>query len=483
MPAKGQSRIAASFDYGSIGVPYGVGYYRSAARPQQVDRQKWRNNYARMSVRDLIATCRRAAEHNWFLRPVLETRAAVHAAGFRMMRARGGDALPNYDFQSLAEDLIAEDLVSSNLVCLWRKGVKNPVVTVLDAERVELRQVGGLEEIRVSFSQDVRMRANLDLRKQYESALGKRMVDCMCHGKELSVIKDDDDEWNFAVLPGGKRRGCLTVPEVVPVLDDLDMIELAKVGDWNLLWKRKDVIRLWKKGYKVTSGQGAGTESVNITSKQVTEIGDGAAKINGPVDIPANHDVTSEYLLISPDELAPKHLEGAIDRLMMFGGIESVVLLGSFSQQNGAAPSLMRNARARAARSRSRVERMLRMILAEEEFAEMGLAADHAVRWSRAPLHSVEELRQLVSGTGDGVASPQTRRDWLDLDNEAEGERHREAQDNWRDYVPIFESSQSLVSAAFPDVYPAAKTGGEGGEGGEGGGGGEPGRPSEAPPA
>lgn len=482
MPRKGQSRIAANFDYLGGNIPYGVGYCRSGGRPQQVDRQKFRNNYARMDIRDLIATARRAAEHNWFLRPVLDVRAGVHSQGFRMIdSASGSDVdLRGYDLQGLVEDLIQEDLVASNMVCLWRKGEDSPPVTVLDSERVRYRQVGGLEEIRISFSADRLMKANRALEDQYIKTLGRKMYDCMCSGNEMVIIKDHDDDWNFAVLPGGKRRGCLTVPETASVLDDLDMLELAKVGDWNLLWKRKDVMRFWKKGYKVTSGPGAGTESVNITKSQVTEIGEGAKQINGPVDIPMNHDVSAEYLTISPDELEGKHLQGSIDRLMLFGGIEAVVMLGSFSQQNGAAPSLMRNARARASRSRDRVERMLRQILSSEEFASFPMLDQIKFRWSQAPLRSVDEIAKMVQTTGGGIASNQTRREWFDLDNEVEGERMLQMRGDWEKYVPVFEPSQSLVQMAFPGIYGKANTSTSSSSSSTSG---DPGRPGGSDPA
>lgn len=481
MPAKGQSLVAASFGYLKGLINPGTLGYVPSKRGQLISTQRFRNNYAPMNFREQAATCRMAADHNWFLRPVLSLRAAVHGAGFALVDPPdGGDGvmLDGYDVGALVDDILHEDLVTGNLVALWRKDQDAPPVTIIDAERVEYRSVGGVETLHMSFAADKLMRnSGAQLRYSYQTSLGNRMFQAMCDGKPITIVKGQDKEWNFAVLPGGKRRGRLTVPELVSVLDDIDMIELAKVGDWNLLWKRKDVIRFWTKGYAVKSGGGAGTESVNITKAQIKELGEGAKEINGPVDIPRNHDLSAEYLTIHPDMLEPKHTAGVIERLLHFGGPEAVALFGSFSQQNGAAPSLMRNARARANVARNRAEKFLHMILSEEEFDSLGYASPDQnlrARWSMRPLHSIDELTRIVKETAGGVASPQTRRDLMDLDDAQESQRMRAAAENWQGYVPPFESAQGLVASAYPDIYPDAPKNVPPGSGGEAG------RPSAA---
>lgn len=463
MSSKGQSIIAASFEYlkGIIN-PASLGYVPSK-RATLLSAQKFRNNYAAMEFREQAATCRMAAEVNWFLRPVVDLRAAVHAAGFGIVGLQEGSEAPRYDFAALVDDLIQEDLVTSNLICLWRKGEDMPQVSVLDAERCMYRAAGGVETLHLSLPADALMKgASPELKALYREQLGARMFEAMCNGRGITIIKGKDAEWNFAVLAGGKRRGGLTTPQLVSVLDDIDQMELAKVGDWNLLWKRKEVIRFWKKGYAVKSGGGAGIESVNISKAHIKQLGEGAKEINGPSDIPVNHDVETSYLTIGPEQLEAKHLEGIIDRLLHFGGPEAVALFGSFSQQNGAAPSLMRNARVRASVARSRVERMLGMLLTEPEFSSFGIrsAADLRVRWSQRPLHSIDELTKLVKETAGGVASPQTRREMLDLDDAFETERMKSAAGDWEGYVPVFEASQGLLREARPEIYrgqPAAQ--------------------------
>lgn len=441
--------------------------YSRDGRLSLVDQQKFRNNWSRAVLRDQFSVCRRYASANWFLSAVLPVRHAVHVSGFRL---EGGS---EYDVASLVDDIAWEDMTTSNVVCLWRRSQTLPIVTVLDAERCGYRSVGGIERIQLQCSKDPVMAADQQNKSKYIESLGEKMYEAMLHGNSYTILKGIDTDWNFEVMTIGKRRGTFANPELIPVIDTLDYLELMGVGDWNHAWFRKDVIRWIKKGYAVTQGQGAGLNSVDITPTQVKEIGEGFAKVNGPQTSPMNHDVHLGYLTMGPENFDPKMVEAAIDRLMVFGSIEAVALFTSFSQQNGAAPSLMRNARASAIQRRARIERLLRRIFSHPEF-EGVMEKSTRFHWSVKSLYSVDELMAMVRGTSDGIASPQTRRAMLDLDNERECELMREAHANRDDYTPPFEPKQGLLPAIFPQELGAP-------DGSPGAGdAGDPGRPADS---
>lgn len=469
----GAGQVAAGFEYlsgSAMCLP--VSPIGANGRRTLIDLQRFRNNYALMPLRRQMSHCRLMAGLNWFLRGVLPVR---HAATVDGCVVRGEDGSePEYDFAGVISDAMWEELTSSNVVGLWRKGVEFPQISVPDAERIDYEQVGGVEVIRLNCGggmrriQDMRSDTARKIREKLVDNLGERMANAYIRGGEVEIVKGMDEDWDFEVMhPPGKRDGNFVRPEIVPILDSLDFLELMGVGDWNLAWARKDVIRTIHKGY-VPTGTLAEMGPVNISKPQIQQLGEGFGKVSGNANMPLNHDVKLGYLGVEPDAIKPEQVASHIDRIMVFGGMEAVILLGGFSQQNGASPSLMRNMRMRVLERRVRMERWLRAIGAADEFAGLGKLS---VEWSLRGLHSVEELMALVRGTADGTASPQTRRRWLDLDDAEEVANMEAAHENREGYVPPYEHGQGLLPSMFPLEFPGAQ--GVGGDGPPG----EPGRP------
>ena len=425
-------QIAASFEYcrPGAGIGYGVNAYSSRGRPAMIQLQKYRNNYSVMDRRDVASTARALADSNWFLRGVLPLRHGSQTDGFTVCTA-DGSAMPAdaYDFHRLMGDVFWEDLRTSNAVALWRKGVQNPSVSILKGEQVEFHSFGGVQVLRFQVSNGFsRSGMTQQVRDAIVQSLGTKMGNAHISGGRVEIVKSldgvgGDEEWDFAIMPGGESQSLIR-PEIESIMDPLDFLELMTIGDWNLGWARKDVVRLIKKGYK-GSGTSGSLNGVDISPGQIKSLGDGWSKLNGYANIPANHDVDPSYLTLAPENFDPKQVESAIDKLKMYGGIESAVLLGGFSQQNGAAPTLMRHARVSAWARRARVARFLKEIFSADEFAGVLQQAGGELKckWSDRTLYSVEELLSMVTKTADGVASTRTRRELLDLDHTRESDR------------------------------------------------------------
>jgi hypothetical protein len=471
--------VASMFDWalGGLGGWLAVGIYTSRGRRAMIDKQKFRNNYAAMSLRDLFCVCRRVAKSHWFVRPVLALRHASHTDGFQAVDGEGEAIDPQaYDFSGLVSDIAWEDLRSSNVIAIWKKGgTTTPDIAILKAEQVDYRHVGGLEIIRIQYSNELgRCGLSLDTRNTITERLGQRMADAQLLGKSIEIVKGLDEEWDFEVMTGGPRGDGLEQPEIESILDTIDFLDLMGIGDWNIGWFRKDFARLLRKGYKGTSGAGP-TAGVDITKPEVKEIGDGLSKMSGNANLVMNHDMDLGYLGVDPKNIDPESIKSAIDRLMMFGGIEGAVLIGGFSQQNGAAPTLMRNARASAFARRKRIARFIAAIFGNAEFKSVLDQANGGIHceWSDRTLYSVDELLAMATRTADGVASTRTRRERLGLDNDREGKRLKAEHADRTAYAPSFEAKQGLLPAMFPDELGGATappvdptTGGDGGEGG-----------------
>lgn len=456
------ARVAASFDYsgpraGGVRNPI---WLDPKGGTTLIDSCKGRNNYYKMTGAVQASICRRMVERNWFLRSVIPRRIETTIAGFDAIDADGVSMKGQYDFLSLVNDILWEELTTSNVVCMWRKDEDLPVITTLDMESVVYSSSGGIERITITYAADPVMAKDTANAADFKKELGPDMYKAITKGGDVTIIKGDkgDKFWDFEVLTGGKRRGVFMIPELVPILDVLDFLELMGVGDWNIAWFRKDIIRQWKKGYPVKNGQGAGVNSVDITTKEIKELGEGSAKINGASNVPMNHDLDASYLTTPSDAFDPKQVEAAIDKLLQFGGMEAVVLLGSFSQQNGAAPSLMHLSRITALARRARIEGFLTRIFRADAFISLDwkTAPDAQGRvnprfhWSVKSLYSMAELLEMSKSTNDGTCSTQTRRELLDLDNDQEVVRLKAEHKDRSGYAPPFEAGQALLPAMFP---------------------------------
>ncbi len=451
---RAMDKVVAGFDQPS-GVNRAV-WLGGRGRLTMVDEQKFRNNYQRASLKEQMSLCRRVVKYSGLLRPIVGMRAASFGSGFQLLSGRKS-APEVKSFATMMRAAMYESLVTSNVVALWRKGEVNPPISILNTEQAAYSSVGGIEKLTLSIAMDplVANERNQLVADAYRRNLGEKMYKAYREGGNVTITRGFDDEWDFRVLTDGKWQGCFEVPELVGLLDTIDFLELMGVGDWNLANFRKDVIRTIKKGYKGTGSGGLANE-VNMTDPERTQLGEGFSTVKGNVNIAMNHDVDLGYLLMPSDAFDPKQTKNAIDRLLLYGGIEAVVMLGSFSQQNGAAPSLMRNHRTAALDKRGCLEEFCESILEAREFAPL-VTKTHKIDWSVKSLYSIEEIMAMVSGTADGIASPQTRRGWLDLDDGEESRLMQDANKRKEDFTPPFEGKQGLLGDK------TAKAPGEGG--------------------
>lgn len=474
---KDEEQVAASFAYmGQLVSVTGTPSSYSRGRRKMVEYQKFRNNYAAMDLRSVCAAARHFCERNWFLRPVTDLRQKRTMDGFVACDEKG-KPLPadSYAFASLAHDIAWAELKTSSVIAIWRKGVESPIVSILASESVEYDVVGGIEILRLHCAAPRLNSGKVPkaVREKLVEDLGAKMARVQISGGTYEIVKGLDEDWDFEVMADGAECGCLLRPAVESILDSLDFLELMNVGDWNLAWFRKDVLRLAKKGYKGTGGAGV-TGGVDITKPQIKSIGDGMGKISGNANIPVNHDVDFSYLTLGPESFKPDQVETHIDRIMLYGSFEGAVLLGNFSQQDGAAATLMSHSRAGIWARREAIARFLNRIFAADEFNTLEGRDDSGnfrFRWSDRLLYSPEEIARRVTATGDGTASTQTRREWMDLDSEIESQRLKQEHADRTGYAPPFEAKQGLLPAMFEDLAKAVPPTSGGGEG-------ENGRPS-----
>lgn len=442
-----------------------------------IDLQKFRSNFYKQKPKELFMLSRLLGERNWFVRPVREINRAIYGAGFQFASqearewVKPKDSLPVYDFTGLHADLLAEYLTSDAVVALWRKRTPSgrfPVVEVPHLEHLEYTCVAGVRKLSVTLERVT------GLKDSDRERYGDKLFTALKSGKKLE-LDDEDDEWAFEVFKSGKRNSPFGPPSVTAILDDLDFIEAIKVGDWNGAWARREILRLTKKGYSTSSGQNAGRTTNHAKTGELKAIQKAMKEIFGKADIVSNFDQDTAWLTFPPEFFKHEALVGPVSRMLHWAGFAGVLLMQTEAKITGISPALMKRLRDQVLEFRKGFGEFLARIFNSESFRNGQDVPYLEPTWSQQALYLPKEFTEWLSyAATNGLMSPPTQREMLDLDDTRESERMAEAHKHRANYTPPFEPRQGLVTALFPDDFKGtpAKPGAEEP--------GDPGRPSGA---
>ena len=425
--------------------------------------QRFRKNHVKSNIKDQFKLARFLYETNWFARSVLKVQLGVFGAGFQFKGEEAkvwagmneeeesdDEAAEIYPWQEVAGDVWREWLTCDNVVAIWKKGTL-PHVIVLDCEQVDFRVDAGVQSISVPMKKDQSLSVSSDLTSALKDQLGVEMFNALQKGSSLRIIKGGESEWDFEALIGGKRTAALARPGIVTAADDLDYIEMTKVGDWNGAWKRKDVIRQVKKGYGITSGPMGGSAKQHAKVKSLKSLSAGVTKISGAANFATNFDVEMAYHLLDSGFFGR---EGNITyearrRLVLWGGFAARLLTEGFSQQRGDRGDVSQILRSEATYHRGKVEGFLKRVFNNPSF--LGTHVDKRLRPEHAQsvLYTSAELETRVrAAVTHGLASPPTCREEMGYDDARESARMQDAHKRKEDYTPPFEAKQGIVADA-----------------------------------
>ncbi len=420
-----------------------------AGRQTLIGALKVRPNWYGIARKEIDKLARLVVERNWFARGIHEQRLNVYSHGFRFTtpEAREWAGKGTYPFERYQKDMIEEWLVSRNLVVWWKRNPDDgtlPALNIPNNGDVEFESIGGIQQITLTFE----MRRNLP--DSMLPKLGQRLFDAIKKGKKL-IIPEGDPEFAFRVMKSGKSAAPgFPVSPLVTIFDDLDFIEAIRVGDWNGAKARWEIIRQTKKGYAVTAGQQAGTPRNNAKPAELKAIVKAMKEIVGKLDIATNFDQEIGYVLFPKEHFHAELLSEVKQRLLMYGGVFAVMLLKTDSQIVGLGEFMMQMLRNEVLAFREDLGKLLVSIFADSSFRSgMTDAPDLIPRWSVKPLYSAKALNELITLHATyGLSAPQSLRELLDIDDEAESARMLESHEEPKKYTPPFEPRQG-ISAGF----------------------------------
>ena len=424
--------------------------------------QKFRTDWTTKPVVDQIGVCRAQAELNWFANMVHTTRLLLYMHGFSFTtdEARSYAGLDSdmdvenfepgnpksYPWAEVVGDIFYDYLAVDNVVAMWRKDQDGiPHITVMDAEDVEVTIRGGFKSITITYQPDSAMASNATSKEKWIERLGKPMYEKMCHGGQLT-IDDDDPHWAFDMLCAGKRKAGYATPAMVSILDDLDFIEMMKIGDWNGAYTRKDILRIATKGGGVSSGGNAGLPMNSPDQDELDDISGSLKKINGLSNMALSWDTAMSHVFLDSEFFGEHRTRDAIKRLIAWGGLEAALLMDGFSQVSGVSPYMARLWRPGVIQKRKDVAEFAARIFNHPSFRS---DVDEVIlypQFNEGALFNTEELIRLVDHRmSHALMSNQSGREMHGLDNEKEGKRIKDSHGDPLSNTPVHEPRQGIV--------------------------------------
>lgn len=397
----------------------------------------------RRSGAALFKRCRQLAyegENDW-VDGVLRIKKSYYCQGFRTMRPDGRplevDQPLSVLLRQLSEDAWSEWLACDAAVAFWWKpsaGEGFPSVTILDCEDVKYTNVLGIEKLEVTPK-----KTKLDDRTKEQ--LGERWAKAISEGTALTLDREKGECWR--VLKRGKSSSGLGVPRMKSILELLSQRELLKLSDWAGAWLSKDVIRQIRKGHEITAGPNAGQPSYFLTKKQLDRIKDQSKNKGGAYTVITNFDLLYAYVYLDPKFFDPEKYKGVREMLTAWAG--SVELMRQAGQIS---PYLVKMFEQEGASERELIASFIEGIIHDPDFVGDGKAKvpeGLRVGWNPHAFKNQAEICEWVRAGANGAVSPQSQREALGVEDEAESALMQEAHQRRMDFTPPFEPRQGLL--------------------------------------
>jgi hypothetical protein len=417
-------------------------------------KNKYRRDWMNMVPCDAISLLRYFSPRHWFLAPLIASRQAVLHDGFSLAKPAiewnqidGNPWRKRVDFDRIFSDSFWEMVIASNLIVVWKHEPEN---------------VGEIS-FEVKDSEHHRYEYDTNKKMNYITMPGITATNRVKNARKLYSDGTDQDNkptgLRFAVWQPCKTSYGTQYPELAVMMDDIELLEMFRVGDWNGAYKRREMIRHSKLGYGVTAGQHAATPRTHATKKRAENATKLVSAVDGAADIATNFDHSIDWNVFPSDFFNQDATEKIRQRLVFHGGFYAQMLLSTKGQIEANGGFLLQQLRDWTLHTRDELRKFLCPILNSPSFLG-SLTADAPVidvLWSMRSLYSVEDaINRVTKLTAAGIMSPQTSRGEYGLDNEREAKLLKEAHEDRHGYTPAFERAQGMVMPQFPEDFPGS---------------------------
>lgn len=431
-------------------------YGDSSVRDISAFRAAWRS----IELPIVFQKCRELSKLDGFVSTILFFKKLIFLQGVRFLvdgeELKRGNASSNSPqvrrlelYLRITRDVFHEFLVCDNAAVFW---TENPTDTDAESEAtLPLPIVFNTEDIRFDNAFGIpvlkwRTPRTRKLDEEMKLRVGARYAEAIESGKDLTLGEDGEQ---FRVLTLEKLGNGLAMPRLRAAFENLSVLSLLTKGDWNAAWTAKDVIRQFKKGHEITTGNLAGMPMHFLKPEERDLIKKGLEGKAGAYDVITNFDLEISYPQPKMDFFKPDKYEGTLDKLAHWAGPLGLLLHGR--GQSLPADELLALLNAEADFYRETVGIFIEEILGSEDF-DRDQKKEVRVCFGEVTASSLKNaLAMVTAGGANGWMAPQTAQRLLRLDSAEQRKLMREAHEHREDFTPPFEAKQGLLTEGAVD--------------------------------
>lgn len=393
------------------------------------------------NLETVFKKCREQWRQSHWLRTILALKRDVYLDGLKWGPERPSPAMRRWLKKNqamlyrLAREWMDEWLLSSNVAVLWLEGDDVAQWMVPYCENIKYKRFLGAESVELKVGGMKLTDSMTQKLGQYAAAVGR------------NIPWGSNDSEHFSVVTSGRGTDGMAMPGLFNVFQELAALELIRKGEFNAAWKMKDVIRHYRRGHEIKSGNLAGQPTHFLKGKQAKKIEDALKNKEGAFDLITNFDVEIGFAFLDPKYFDDAKTKGIMARLRDWAG--PLALLLDTNTRTTLADGWFKLLEADVLGQRRLFTDSIQAIFESGTFfkGRGGKAPQELeVRLSPNTLLSMDKLIEKVRlAGGQGYASPQTLRSEMGY-TEAEADLMREAHKDPLAYTPPFEAKQGMVA-------------------------------------
>lgn len=356
----------------------------------------------------------------------------------------------------IVQELFTDRAATDNCILTWKAdGQICEYVMTLDPSRVDFDNTLGNEVLSVEMDPDtVKAIRNMlqDGKNGYEKAVAafpEKFVVAVKKGDRFVKLSNEDGEY-WIVRTTNRRFSGLARPSMYSIFSDVLLRDTLVSGDWAVAYFIKRMIEVIKSGESPPNGKLNNLRELYPTKPEIQALQAQFQKIGQVMRLYTNHTVKVEYAHPDPKVFDPLKYEKVEERIHRWGGVPSVLMVGSGSDGYSQGHIGVQAFFAQGQRMRGEIGEMIEEFFTHESIRSLlGLPTATTAKclWNEQILKDPKQVLAETTAAWDrGLIDNRTFLErhgmWNDM---IPGRKEQDLKDKEK-WVPTFEPKQGLLS-------------------------------------
>ncbi len=400
------------------------------------------------------------------IQSIVETKVNFYSAGFDVQIETGNDNykkslndrvdkfIHDNKLKKIIQELIGDHAATDNCILTWKVDGENlGYVMTLDPSRADFNNTLGVEVLKVEMDHStiVAIR-NLISTSGIKKTLDKfpeKFVRAVQKGERYVQLSNDDGEY-WVVRTKNRRFTGLARPSMFAIFPDVLLRETLTSGDWAVAYFTKRMIEHVKSGESPPNGKLANLKELYPTKGEIEALQSQFKKLGQVMRLYTNHTVKVEYTHPDPKVFDPMKYEKVEERIHRWGGVPSVLMVGSGSDGYSQGHIGVQAFFAQGQRMREDIGEMVEEFFTHPSIIEhLGLPSKTIAKtiWNEQILKDPKQVLDESTAAWDrGLIDNRTFLGRLGMWNDMIPSRKEQDLKEKKIWVPTFEPRQGLLS-------------------------------------